>query len=117
MVIGILLLSFIATALQRITGLGFAMLTAPFAVVALGTHQGIMLITVLALVASVFMLPSMWRDIHWSRVGWIGIPATLSIVPSAWLVDHLDVALIYLLVCVLVTIGLRVVLLMQVITE
>src|SRR5690625_4692361 len=117
MVIGILLLSFIATALQRITGLGFAMLTAPFAVVALNTHQGIMLITVLALVASVFMLPSMWRDIHWSRVGWIGIPAALSIVPAAWLGAHIDGALIYLLVGVLVIIGLSAALLMQGTTE
>ena len=68
MILGILLLSFVATALQRLTGLGFAMLTAPFAVVALGTHQGIMLITALAVIASIFMLPSMWQDIHWSRV-------------------------------------------------
>lgn len=113
MLIGILLLSFVATALQRITGLGFAMLTAPFAVVALGTHQGIMLTTVLAVIASLFMLPSMWRDINWSRVAWIGIPATVSIVPAAWLGAHIDGAVIYLLVGVLVIIGLSVALLMQ----
>lgn len=113
MLIGILLLSFVATALQRITGLGFAMLTAPFAVVALGTHQGIMLTTVLAVIASLFMLPSMWRDINWSRVAWIGIPATVSIVPAAWLGAHIDGAVIYLLVGVLVIVGLSVALLMQ----
>ncbi|HJF15110.1 MAG TPA: sulfite exporter TauE/SafE family protein [Enteractinococcus helveticum] len=106
MLIGILLLSFIATALQRITGLGFAMLTAPFAVVALGTHQGIMLITALAVIASLFMLPGMWRDIDWSRVGWIGIPATLSIIPAAWLGAQIDGAIIYLLVGALVIVGL-----------
>ena len=113
MVIGILLLSFIATALQRITGLGFAMLTAPFAVVALGTHEGIMLITALAVIASLFMLPGMWRDINWSRVAWIGIPATLSIVPAAWLGAHIDGAIIYLLVGVLVIIGLSAALFIQ----
>lgn len=113
MLLGILLLSFVATALQRMTGLGFAMLTAPFAVVALGTHHGIMLTTVLAVVASVFMLPSMWRDIDWARVGWIGIPATLGIVPAAWLGAHIDGAIIYLLVGVLVIIGLSVALLMR----
>src|SRR5690625_6825188 len=93
------------------------MLTAPFAVVALGTHQGIMLRAVLGLVASVFMLPSRWRDILGSRVGWIGIPAALSIVPAAWLGAHIDGALIYLLVGVLVIIGLSVALLMQGTTE
>lgn len=113
MLIGILLLSFVATALQRITGLGFAMLTAPFAVVALGTHQGIMLITALAVIASLFMLPGMWPDINWSRVAWIGIPAAISVVPAAWLGAHIDGAIIYLLVGVLVIIGLSVALLMR----
>lgn len=113
MILGILLLSFVATALQRLTGLGFAMLTAPFAVVALGTHQGIMLITALAVIASIFMLPSMWQDIHWSRVAWIGIPAALSVVPAAWLGARIDGAIIYLLVGVLVIIGLSVALLMR----
>ncbi|WP_022870059.1 sulfite exporter TauE/SafE family protein [Yaniella halotolerans] len=113
MIIGILLLTFIATALQRLTGLGFAMLSAPFAVVVLGTHQGIMLITALAVIASLFMLPGMWRDIHWSRVFWIGIPAMLSIPVAAWVGTMIDGSIIYLLVGVLVIIGLGAALLMR----
>lgn len=113
MVIGILLLSFIATALQRITGLGFAMLTAPFAVVALGTHQGIMLTTVLAVIASLLMLPGMWRDIDWRRVAWIGIPAAVSVPPAAWIGSMIDTSIVYLLVGALVILGLSVALLMQ----
>src|SRR5690625_5223679 len=89
------------------------MLTAPFAVVALGTHQGIMLTTMLGVIASVCMLPGMWRDITWSRVAWIGIPAAVSIVPAAWLGAQIDGAIIYLLVGVLVIIGLSVALLMR----
>src|SRR5690625_1525507 len=114
MVIGILLLSFIATALQRITGLGFAMLTAPFAVVALGTHQGIMLTTVLAVIASLLMLPGMWRDIDWRRVAWIGIPAAVSVPPAAWIGSMIDTSIVYLLVGALVILGLGAALLMQV---
>lgn len=112
-IIGILLLTFIATALQRITGLGFAMLSAPFAVVVLGTHQGIMLITALAVIASLLMLPGMWRDIHWNRVLWIGIPATLSIPVAAWIGTLIDGSIIYLLVGGLVIIGLGAALLMR----
>ena len=107
------MLSFVATALQRITGLGFAMLTAPFAVVALGTDQGIMLVTVLAVIASLLMLPSMWRDIAWKRVVWIGIPAVISIPPAAWLGSRFDTSVIYLLVGALVILGLGAALLMQ----
>lgn len=113
LIVGILLLTFIATALQRITGLGFAMLSAPFAVVVLGTHQGIMLITALAIIASVLMLPSMWRDIDWSRVWWIGIPTMLSIPPAAWIGTLIDGSIVYLLVGALVIVGLGAALLMR----
>ncbi|NWN87358.1 MAG: sulfite exporter TauE/SafE family protein [Micrococcaceae bacterium] len=113
LIVGILLLTFIATALQRITGLGFAMLSAPFAVVVLGTHQGIMLITALAIIASLLMLPSMWRDIDWSRVWWIGLPTMLSIPPAAWVGTMIDGSIIYLLVGALVIVGLGAALLMR----
>lgn len=113
MILGILLLTFIATALQRITGLGFAMLSAPFAVVVLGTHQGIMLITALAIIASLLMLPAMWRDIDWSRVGWIGLPLMASIPVAAWLGTFIEGSVIYLLVGVLVILGLGAALLMR----
>lgn len=113
MIFGILLLTFIATALQRITGLGFAMLSAPFAVVVLGTHQGIMLITALAVIASILMLPGMWRDIDWSRVGWIGLPMAAAIPVTAWLGTFIDGSVIYLLVGVLVIFGLGAALLLR----
>lgn len=113
MIVGILLLTLIATALQRITGLGFAMLSAPFAVVVLGTHQGIMLITALAIVASAIMLPRMWADIDWGRVGWIGIPMMLAIPVAAWIGTFIDGAIIYLLVGVVVIIGLGAAVLMR----
>src|SRR5699024_2016466 len=89
------------------------MLSAPFAVVVLGTHQGIMLITALAIIASLLMLPGMWRDIDWSRVLWIGVPAMLSIPVAAWLGTMIDGSIIYLLVGVLVIIGLGAALLMR----
>src|SRR5699024_7905650 len=88
-------------------------LSAPFAVVVLGTHQGIMLITALAIIASLLMLPSMWRDIDWSRVWWIGIPTMLSIPPAAWVGTMIDGSIIYLLVGALVIVGLGAALLMR----
>lgn len=112
MLIGILVLSFIATALQRITGLGFAMLLAPFAVVALGTHQGIMITMVLATIASLLMIPPMWRDIDWPKVWWVVIPAVISIPLASWLGTLLNASLVYFLVGVLVILGLGAALLM-----
>ena len=102
----VVLLVVVATVLQRLTGLGFAMLVTPFFVILLGTHAGVMLTTLLAIVASVVMLPSMWRHVDWSAVVWIGAPAVLIIPAASWAGRWFDSAIIYLLVGGIVLIGL-----------
>src|SRR5699024_2232869 len=92
-------------------------LSAPFPAVVLAAPRGILLIPALAVLASLLMLPGMWRDIHWSRVLWIGIPATLSIPEAAWIGTFIDGSIIYLLVGGLVIIGLGDALLMRATTQ
>src|SRR5690625_1581253 len=93
------------------------MLLAPFAVVALGTHQGIMITMVLATIASLLMVPSMWRDIEWSKVGWIAIPAVISTPLASWVGTLLNTSLVYILVGLLVMVGLGAALLMPATSE
>lgn len=102
----VLVLVVVATVLQRLTGLGFAMLVTPFFVIMLGTHSGVMLTALLAIVASVVMLPSMWRHVDWSAVAWIGLPAVLIVPVASWVGRWFDTAIIYLLVGGLVLVGL-----------
>src|SRR5699024_10750571 len=90
-----------------------AMLLAPFAVVALGTHQGIMITMVLATIASLLMVPSMWRDIEWSKVGWIAIPAVISTPLASWVGTLLNTSFVYILVCLLLMVGLGAALIMR----
>src|SRR5699024_11427988 len=93
------------------------MLLAPFAVVALGTHQGIMITMVLATIASLLMLPSMWRDIEWDKVGWIVLPAIISTPLASWVGTLLNTSLVYILVGLLVIVGLGAALLMPATSE
>lgn len=112
-VLSVVALSLVATILQRMTGLGFAMLLAPFSVVLLGTHEGVMLTMALAVIASLLILPSMWRDVDWSKVVWLGVPAMLSVPLASWAGTLLNSAVIYLIVGALVILGLSASLVLQ----
>ena len=57
-IIGLVVL---ASALQRITGVGFAMMMAPFLVVMIGPHGGVMLSALLSVVAPLLVMPLVWR--------------------------------------------------------
>lgn len=96
----------VAAVLQRITGLGFAMMLAPFLVVILGPHTGVMLTNMLAFVAPVLMIPLVWRDIEWRRLLIIA-PVALLVMPLfGWVAAVSPPGPLYIAVASLVLIGL-----------
>ncbi len=96
----------VAAALQRITGLGFAMMLAPFLVVMLGPHTGVMLTNMLALVAPLVMTFAVWRDIEWRRL-WIIAPVAVLVMPlCGWIAANSPQGPLYIVVASLVLIGL-----------
>ncbi|GAA1808439.1 TSUP family transporter [Nesterenkonia flava] len=102
-IIGLVLL---AAGLQRITGLGFAMVAAPFFVVMVGPHGGVMLTNVLATIAPLIMLPVVWKHIDWRRFFWLA-PSALIVMPGAAWIAHLSpVGPLYIVVASLVILGL-----------
>ncbi|MGO1482147.1 MAG: TSUP family transporter, partial [Brachybacterium sp.] len=70
--IGLVLL---AAVIQRVAGLGLGMLFAPYAVVLIGAHEGIMLANFLGTLMPILLLPRIWSQIQWRTVAWIGLPA------------------------------------------
>lgn len=95
-----------AAVVQRITGLGFAMVTAPFLVVMLGPHDGVMMTNFLALVAPVLMLPSVWKQVEWGRALWIGAVALAVIPLFGWVAAMSPPGPLYIVVASLVLVGL-----------
>lgn len=83
MVAGVL----VAAATQRITGLGFALVSAPLLVLASGPVSGVLLANLLSLVTNLLVLAQTWRDVDVERVLLLGIPA-LCLVPVGQLVAH-----------------------------
>lgn len=58
----------VGAAAQRVTGLGFALLAAPFLVLVLGPREGVVLANALGALVSALVLTRTWRLVDWSRV-------------------------------------------------
>ncbi|GAB3846814.1 sulfite exporter TauE/SafE family protein [Nesterenkonia populi] len=102
-IIGLVVL---ASALQRVTGLGFAMVVSPFFVVMLGPHAGVMLTNVLGGAMPLMMLAAVWKDIEWRKIAWIVPPAVLVTPLFAWIAEQSHVGVLYVVVASLVILGL-----------
>lgn len=55
----------LGTASQRITGMGFALIMAPFFALVFGPYEGVLLMNVGGLVSSALVLSKVWRDVDW----------------------------------------------------
>lgn len=72
------LVALVAAVVQRVTGIGFALVATPLLVLFLGPHDGVKVVVILGIVASVVMCFSMYRDIEWRRVLTLVIPAIVA---------------------------------------
>lgn len=74
MLIVVVLAVLLGSAVQRLTGMGFAMVLAPFAVIALGPSSGVVLVNLLGLVSASLVLSRVVAAVEW-RVVWSLLPA------------------------------------------
>ncbi|MCH8560647.1 sulfite exporter TauE/SafE family protein [Nesterenkonia sp. LB17] len=102
-VVGLVLL---AAVIQRLVGLGFGMVMAPFLVVLIGAHEGVMLVNFLSIFAPMLVLPRIWSDIEWRKVLWLGLPALAVMPAAAWISVNSSAGPLYVVVAALVIIGL-----------
>lgn len=72
-------------ATQRATGLGFALVAAPFLVQVLGARTGVGLANLLSAVLCALVLLRTWRAVDWRRMAWLSVPGVL-VVPLGALV-------------------------------
>jgi len=95
---------------QRITGLGFALVAAPFLVLLLGPFTGVLVVNVLGVAASVLVLVQVRRDVDLRRGVLLSAPALVAVVPGAWVARHAAPAVLQVLVGGCVVVALLVVL-------
>jgi uncharacterized membrane protein YfcA len=83
---------------QRITGLGFALVSAPFLVLLLGPFAGVLVVNVLGVAASVLVLAQVRRDVDVRRGLLLSAPALAAVLPGAWVARHTAPAVLQVLV-------------------
>ena len=92
--------------IQRVAGMGLGIVFAPYAVVLIGAHEGIMLANLLGGLVPIVMLPRIWSQIDWGKVLWLGLPAIAVMPLAAWVSSVSPPAPLYLLVASLVLLSL-----------
>lgn len=93
-----LLAVFVGAALQRTTGLGFALVCGPVLVLVLNPYDGIVLANLLSVCVSAAVLVSTWRDIDRQLAIGMSVGVVLGVPVGAWLVRQLPQAPLLVLV-------------------
>ena len=96
--------------MQRITGMGFALVAAPFLVLLLGPVEGVVLVNVCGAVTAGAIIFRVVRDIDWKRYAALAASALLGIIPAAFLIRLIPPAVLEISIGVLLAVGLTVLL-------
>lgn len=78
--------------LQRISGIGFAMVVAPFTILAIGPAQGVVLVQICGVASALFVLTQVWRDVDWRAYLTLLPTSLVGIIAGTVLTTHLPAA-------------------------
>ncbi|MDJ0376478.1 sulfite exporter TauE/SafE family protein [Cryobacterium sp. PH31-L1] len=98
----------IGSSMQRITGMGFALVAAPFLVLLLGPVDGVILVNVCGALTAGIILLRVFRQVDWRRCGILAICAVIAIVPGSYVLQFVPVAWLEISIGVLVAVGLTI---------
>lgn len=74
---------------QRVTGLGFALVSSPLLVLVVGPYDGVLLANLLSLVVSLAVLSTTWRHVDPTLALPLAVPAVLVVPAGAYAASHL----------------------------
>ncbi len=69
---------------QRVSGMGFGLVSGPFLALLLGPFLGVLLTNALGLTTSLIILSQVWRQVDLRKLALLTPPALLAIIPGAW---------------------------------
>lgn len=84
-IILILLAVFVGALAQRITGMGFALVSGPFLVLLMDPLAGVVLVNLCGIASSLIVLWRTYREVNWKMAGGLIAAATVGTVPGALL--------------------------------
>jgi len=94
--------TFGAAIIRGYSGFGFSALVVLMGGWVLPAVQIVPVVLLLEIVASVHLLPSVWRHIHWARIRRLALGSAVSIPLGVYLLAHIDAATMHLMISILV---------------
>ena len=98
----------IGSSMQRITGMGFALVAAPFLVLLLGPIDGVIVVNVCGALTAGVILTRVFRHVDWRRYGILAFCAVIGILPGSYVLQYVPLAWLEISIGVLVAAGLTV---------
>lgn len=69
---------------QRVTGMGFGLVSAPLLVLVLGPFTGILLTNALGVITSLIVLTQVWRHVDLRKFALLAPASLIAVLPGAW---------------------------------
>ncbi|MEP6650701.1 MAG: sulfite exporter TauE/SafE family protein [Lapillicoccus sp.] len=98
---------------QRVTGIGFALVSAPLLVLIAGPFEGVVLSNLLGLTVSVVVFVAHWRHTEWKKGLLLAVPALIAIPLGAYVARNVPPAPLMVIIGLLVILALGAVLLSE----
>ena len=102
----VIVMTLVVAGIQRVVGFGFGMVMAPFMVLILAPHEGVMLVNFLSVIAPILIMWQLRSYIEWSKFLWLAAPAVAIMPAAAWLAVNTAPGPLYIVVAAVVLTGL-----------
>lgn len=93
---------FVGALLQRVTGMGFALVSGPFIVLILAPVPGVVLVNLCGVVSAMIVFSRTWRDIHWKQSGVLIAGSIVGTIPGALLATRMPSSALHIFIGVLI---------------
>lgn len=104
--IGLGVVVLVGAGAQRVTGLGFSLVSSPFMVLLLGPFDGVLVINVCGVLTALIVLTQVWRDVDLGRAGLMIASALPAVAAGAWMARSLPAPPLAIVVGVLILVSL-----------
>jgi uncharacterized membrane protein YfcA len=104
--IGLGVVVLVGAGAQRVTGLGFSLVSSPFMVLLLGPFDGVLVINVCGVLTSLIVLTQVWCDVDFRRAALMIVSALPAVAAGAWMARSLPAPPLAIVVGVLILLAL-----------
>ncbi len=98
--------TFVGASTQRISGVGFALVTSPFLIIFLGPLNGVLLVNALGMFTTLLAFTQVIKEVEYRRVFLMMGPAIVAMLPGAWVATHTSPALLSVIIGTMIIVAL-----------